>query len=200
MSQQDEDLDLAKDSYVEPSTMDIIKKKADELGITYRDNISEKTLENKVKARLAEIEAEEAEAEAEAAKAKGVAATTKVSVNESFEERKRSQLLHRVVVNPVDPRRTQLKGEMVWVGNSTIGFTGKYVPFNTEAGYHIPEIVLKDLQARTHTEFYTISDKDGNEHTKSRQRKSFIIEVLETIPQDQFDAIKARQLAQGDQG
>lgn len=199
MSQKDEDLDLAQDSYVEPTTMEIIKKKADELGITYRDNISEKTLENKVKARLAEIEEEEAQAEADKDSAKPKA-ETKPSVNQVFEERKRSQLLHRVVVNPVDPRRTQLKGEMVWVGNSTIGFTGKYVPFNTEAGYHIPEIVLKDLQARTHTEFFSITDKDGNEHTKSRQRKSFLIEILDSIPEDEFNAIKARQLAQGDQG
>lgn len=191
----DEDLVLDTDNYVEPTKLDVFKQRATELGITFKANISETTLGNKIKAKEAELLAEaEEDKEEEVPKVSEV----KSRAAEVHEHRKRSQLLYRVVLNPVDPRRTQLQGEMVYVGNSLVGMTGKMVPFNVEAGYHIPEIILNDLRNRTHTEFYIFTDKDGNDHTRSRQRKSFVIEVLDTIPEDEFNAIKARQLAQAE--
>lgn len=194
MTQHEEDLDLAQDNYVEPTKMDLLKKKAKELGITFKENISERTLEGKIKAREDEL-AKEQEATQEKEEAPKAALTQAQVVHDN---RKRSQLLHRIVVNPVDPRRTQLSGELVVVGNSQLGVVGKFIPFNLETGYHVPQIILDDLKNRTFTEFYTIKDADGNEHTKTRQRKAFIIEVLDSITDEELAAIRARQQGQAE--
>lgn len=182
--------------------LESLKKKADTLGIKYKSNISEATLAEKINKVLAdEATAKEAsdadddedpEAESKTEEAVVVKAQPK---EDAAEQRKRSLRMHRVIVRPVDPRRTQLKGEIVTAGNGSIGVTGKYIPFNNEAGYHVPEILLNALKDRQFTEFYTVTDQHGNEQTKSRQRKAFIIETLDPLTEAELAEIRARQRA-----
>lgn len=193
LDQEEEEQDLKQ-----PSRLESLKAKADKLGIKYKSNISETALAKKIDLVLsdestAKDESDEVdeseqddEEEEEAPKPKKL---------DKASERKRSQKLVRVIVRPLDPRRTQLDGELVMTGNSAIGTTGKFVPFNVEAGFHIPEIIYNTLKDRTFTEFYTVEDKDGNEHTKSRQKKAFIIEVLDPLTEDEIQEIKIRQQA-----
>ena len=194
LDQEEEEQDLKQ-----PSRLESLKAKADKLGIKYKSNISETALAKKIDLVLSdestakdesdevdESEQDDEEEEEEAAKPKKL---------DKASERKRSQKLIRVIVRPLDPRRTQLDGELVMTGNSAIGTTGKFVPFNVEAGFHIPEIIYNTLKDRTFTEFYTVEDKDGNEHTKSRQKKAFIIEVLDPLTEAEIQEIKIRQQA-----
>lgn len=192
LDQEEEEQDLKQ-----PSRLESLKAKADKLGIKYKSNISETALAKKIDLVLSDEstakdesdevdESEQDDEEEEAPKPKKL---------DKASERKRSQKLVRVIVRPLDPRRTQLDGELVMTGNSAIGTTGKFVPFNVEAGFHIPEIIYNTLKDRTFTEFYTVEDKDGNEHTKSRQKKAFIIEVLDPLTEDEIQEIKIRQQA-----
>lgn len=189
------DTEEESDGFAQPDRLTLLKRKATHLGISFRDNISETTLAARIEEHLSgEGSSKDVYEEAEeGSKPKAKATTT--------DHRKRSQRLVRVVVRPIDPRRTQLNGELVTAGNSKIGMTGKFVPFNIEAGYHVPEIILNALKDRTFTEFYTVEDKHGNEETKSRQRKAFLIEELPPLTQKEIDEIAARQratLADGD--
>lgn len=170
------------------SRMDSLKKKADAMGIKYKGNISEETLARKIETHLSNEKAEVEEDEEEV-----VAKPTKVIPHS---ERQRSQRLIRIVVHPVDPRRTQLDGEIVATGNSVIGMVSKYVPFNAEAGYHVPEIIYHQLKDTMFTEFYKIYDKDNNEVVKTRQKKAFIIEVLDPLTEDEIHDIAVRQQGQ----
>ena len=192
LDQEEEEQDLKQ-----PSRLESLKAKADKLGIKYKSNISETALAKKIDSVLSDEstakdesdevdESEQDDEEEEAPKPKKL---------DKASERKRSQKLVRVIVRPLDPRRTQLDGELVMTGNSAIGTTGKFVPFNVEAGFHIPEIIYNTLKDRTFTEFYTVQDKDGNEHTKSRQKKAFIIEVLDPLTEAEIQEIKIRQQA-----
>lgn len=191
LDQEEEEQDLKQ-----PSRLESLKAKADKLGIKYKSNISETALAKKIDSVLSdestakdesdEVDESEQDDEEEAPKPKKL---------DKASERKRSQKLVRVIVRPLDPRRTQLDGELVMTGNSAIGTTGKFVPFNVEAGFHIPEIIYNTLKDRTFTEFYTVQDKDGNEHTKSRQKKAFIIEVLDPLTEAEIQEIKIRQQA-----
>lgn len=180
------------DGFVEPTRFELLKRKATTLGITFRGNISESALEAKITAHLDDLE--NGKAEDEAAKTTTTAAANTAELDK-HSERLRSQRLHRIIVRPVDPRRTQLNGELIVAGNSVLGNTGKFVPFNNEAGYHVPAIIYHALKNKTFTEFYTVEDKDGNEHTKSRQRKAFIIEDLPPLTEEELAAIRARQQA-----
>ena len=192
LDQEEEEQDLKQ-----PSRLESLKAKADKLGIKYKSNISETALAKKIDSVLSDEstakdesdevdESEQDDEEEEAPKPKKL---------DKASERKRSQKLVRVIVRPLDPRRTQLDGELVMTGNSAIGTTGKFVPFNVEAGFHIPEIIYNTLKDRTFTEFYTVQDKDGNEHTKSRQKKAFIIEILDPLTEAEIQEIKIRQQA-----
>lgn len=181
----------------QPTRLESLKSKADKLGITYKSNISETALAKKIEAVLSdESTAKDESDEADESEQDGEEETKpKPKKLDKASERKRSQKLIRVVVRPLDPRRTQLDGELVMTGNSAIGTTGKFVPFNVEAGFHIPEIIYNTLKDRTFTEFYTVQDAQGNEHTKSRQKKAFIIEVLDPLTEAEIQEIKIRQQA-----
>lgn len=182
-----------------PSRLDTLKAKANQLGITYRANISETALAKKIEDVLNdEASAKEASDEVEDSEDDGEVEEEQKPKKKKLDkatERKRSQKLVRVIVRPLDPRRTQLDGELVMAGNSTIGTTGKFVPFNVETGYHIPEVIYNALRDRTFTEFYTVVDNQGNEHTKSRQKKAFLIEVLDPLTEEQIKEIRIRQQA-----
>lgn len=181
----------------QPTRLESLKAKAAKLGITYKSNISETALAKKIEAVLSdESTAKDESDEADESEQDGEEEPKpKPKKLDKASERKRSQKLIRVVVRPLDPRRTQLDGELVMTGNSAIGTTGKFVPFNVEAGFHIPEIIYNTLKDRTFTEFYTVQDAQGNEHTKSRQKKAFIIEVLDPLTEAEIQEIKIRQQA-----
>lgn len=181
----------------QPTRLESLKAKAAKLGITYKSNISETALAKKIEAVLSdESTAKDESDEADESEQDDEEETKpKPKKLDKASERKRSQKLIRVVVRPLDPRRTQLDGELVMTGNSAIGTTGKFVPFNVEAGFHIPEIIYNTLKDRTFTEFYTVQDAQGNEHTKSRQKKAFIIEVLDPLTEAEIQEIKIRQQA-----
>lgn len=206
MSNVDQDLDQDQldqeedeQEVKQPTRLESLKAKADKLGIKFKSNISETALAKKIELVLADESTAKDESdevdESEQDDEEEEAPKPKPKKLDKASERKRSQKLVRVIVRPLDPRRTQLDGELVMTGNSAIGTTGKFVPFNVEAGFHIPEIIYNTLKDRTFTEFYTVQDKDGNEHTKSRQKKAFIIEVLDPLTEEEIQEIKIRQQA-----
>ena len=188
---------------VKPSRLEALKTKANKLGIKFRANISEDALAQKIDNALAgeakskeeeeedpEDDLDEEEQEQPKPKVKKLTAE-----EQRLEERKRSQRLIRIIARPIDPRRTQLEGEMIMVGNGAIGMTGKFVPFNREEGYHVPEVIYNALRDKQFTEFYTVTDKHGNENTKSRQKRAFVIEVLDPLTEAELAEIRTRQRA-----
>lgn len=204
MSNVDQDLDQDQldqeedeQEVKQPTRLESLKAKADKLGIKFKSNISETALAKRIESVLSDESTAKDESDEvdESEQDDEEEVTPKPKKLDKASERKRSQKLVRVIVRPLDPRRTQLDGELVMTGNSAIGTTGKFVPFNVEAGFHIPEIIYNTLKDRTFTEFYTVQDKDGNEHTKSRQKKAFIIEVLDPLTEAEIQEIKIRQQA-----
>ena len=201
LDQNTPDVDMEEDDEIQeikkPTRMESLKAKADQLGIKYKSNISETALAKKIESVLNDESTAKDESDADESEQDGEEEAPKLKPKklDKAAERKRSQKLIRVIVRPLDPRRTQLDGELVMTGNSVIGTTGKFVPFNIETGFHVPEIIYNALKDRTFTEFYTVEDAQGNEHTKSRQKKAFLIEVLDPLTEDEIREIKIRQQA-----
>lgn len=201
LDQNTPDVDTEEDDEIQelkkPTRMESLKAKADQLGIKYKSNISETALAKKIESVLNDESTAKDESDADESEQDGEEEESKPKPKklDKAAERKRSQKLIRVIVRPLDPRRTQLDGELVMTGNSVIGTTGKFVPFNIETGFHVPEIIYNALKDRTFTEFYTVEDAQGNEHTKSRQKKAFLIEVLDPLTESEIREIKIRQQA-----
>jgi hypothetical protein len=161
------------------SEHEILQEQADKLGISYRSNISTSALKEKIQAQLNESRS------ADPQQFSDVDALTSL--------RLKATELVRVVISPVCPRRIQLDGEIVTVGNGKIGMHSKYVPFNLEQGYHLPRIILDHLRTCKFNDYYTTTDENRNQITKARSRKAFIIDELEPLTQAEIDVIAARQ-------
>lgn len=161
------------------SERELLEDQAEKLGINYRSNISVAALKEKVQAHLNESRS------ANPQEFSDVDALTVL--------RQQATQLVRVVVNPVCPRRSQLDGEIITVGNGKIGMQSKYVAYNLEQGYHVPRIILDHLRSCVFTDYYTATDENRNEVTKTRSRRAFIIDVLEPLTQAEIEVIAARQ-------
>lgn len=193
MSNQDNNPVLDQDEQddeVQPSRLDNLKKRASALGITYSPNIGEQKLAEKIDAALSGAPQIEDTTQGLAEEKDPIYA-----LNSKASARERAFLLKRVVIYPVDPRRAQLKGELVFAGNGEIGMVGKYLPFNDKRGFHVPQILLNKLEETTFTEFYNITDALGNEETQVRQRPAFIVQELAPLTEAELEAIAARQRA-----
>lgn len=59
--------------------------------------------------------------------------------------RQEAGALIRVVVACMNPEKRDWEGETYSVGNSIVGQFKKYVPFNNDEGWHVPQIVLNHM-------------------------------------------------------
>lgn len=161
------------------SERELLEDQAEKLGISFRSNTSLAALKEKIQTKL------NASRSANPQEFSDADALTAL--------RQKATQLVRVVINPVCPRRAQLDGEIISVGNGKIGIQSKYVAYNLEQGYHVPRIILDHLRSCKFTEYYTAMDENRNEVTKTRNRRAFIIDELEPLTQEELEIIAARQ-------
>lgn len=173
--------------------IEMLKERATQLGITYSPNIGEETLSRKIQAHLegqnAEEKIQEKEQEVEQP-------STNLTVDQKRAlKRKEAMKLVRVVVHPMDPLRSQLEGEIITGGNSVVGTVSKYVPFNNENGYYIPQILFNILKDRKYLAHYTVTDSKGNEINRHRLAPAFNIVTLPDLSEKELARLAADQRA-----
>ena len=159
----------------EPTEMELLKERADLMGVTYSNNIGIETLRKRVEDAMAGNpavpEPEGADpvpsvAELSSALSNEVVATTSVSqsaVNPLAQEgsatkpvslrehmRMTQMKLIRVRIQNLDPKKANLPGEIFTVANEYLGDVKKFIPFGevTDNGYHIPYCLYKLLKSR----------------------------------------------------
>lgn len=208
-----EEKNLEDDNYVEPvpDELSMLKERADLMGVQYHPNIgieklkakiAEKTTppeeKSQVDSTYAGEEYQTIVAAEQAAAGKQVAAlTVPTPLQEKMARRDKSLRLVRVRIANMNPIKGNMKGEIFSVGNAEIGFTKKFVPFNAEQGWHIPEILLGVLQNKKFMTHYEV--KMGNKRIKkNRLVPEYSIEILPPLTPQELEALKQRQLmAQG---
>lgn len=125
-------------------------------------------------------------------------ASTMPPANETKDQRRNrlrreATALVRVVVVCMNPNKTEWPGELFSVGNSVVPTVKKFVPFNNDAGYHIPRIIYNMMQERKCQVFYNVTDKNGNRIRKSKLIKEFSIEVLPPLTEAELRALAQQQ-------
>ena len=109
--------------------------------------------------------------------------------------------LRRVRIVNNDPADASVPGTLVTVVSKYTGKVSKLIPHDEEVyvnGYHIPQIILDDLESRT----YNVrrekkKSKFGvKERTTSRQKK-FFIEYLPDLTKKELAALAQEQTARG---
>ena len=112
----------------------------------------------------------------------------------------RAMRLIRVVVTPNDPGMVNYPGLIFTVGASGINngeMIKKFVPFNNEEGWHVPTIILRQIEHAEMQKFKTVTRPDGEKVLEPYVTKKFNVRELPPLTKEELEKLAARQGAAG---
>jgi hypothetical protein len=195
----------------QPSELELLKKRADQLGIKYHWNIGLEKLKAQVNAAITGKTEEAAESKEEAKSEEPKLSGPNIAPNgdiiapsgkryhaETQQEkmnriRKEASRLVRVRVNCMNPNKAEWEGEIFTVSNRVIGTHKKYVPFNSDEGWHVPHCIYEMMRDRECQIFVNKKNDRGQRTRESRIIKEFAIEVLPPLTVDELRKLATQQ-------
>ena len=185
-------LDFPEQDEPQLDELTLLKQRAQTLGIKFHPSIGLESLRSKVSAALTGEDAEEA---AEEPVPEAPAAESRIQMRNRL--RKEASALVRVRVTCMNPNKKEWKGEIFTASNSIVGTFRKYVQFNTEEGWHVPQIILNMIKARQFQTFYTIKNERGVAVRKGKLVPEFAVEVLPPLTEKELLELSRRQALAG---
>jgi len=180
---------MIDDEVVEDPVVDEItqlKARADLLGVTFHPSIGVDKLREKVAAKLS-----------------GEPQPVEVPVVAPFDRaaaRRAANALVRIRVTCMNPLKKEWDGEIFTTGNAAVGTIRKYVPFEADDGYHVPQMLLTMLQERQCQVFTTVVNSLGNKVRRGKLIKEFAIEILPPLTEKQLADLARQQAMKGSVG
>ena len=108
--------------------------------------------------------------------------------------------LVRVIVTPNDPLMVNYPGLIFTVGVSGINngeMIKKFVPFNNEEGWHVPTIIVRQIEHAEMQKFKTVTRPNGEKVLEPYVTKKFNVRELPPLTKEELDQLAARQGAAG---
>lgn len=170
-----------------------LKARADQLGISYHPSIGLAKLREKVNAAIEGTQVEPDEQEDAPVQAKSAAARQETEAEIRTRMRQEQLALVRIRLTCMNPQKSEWEGEVFTVGNALVGSITKYVPFNAEDGWHVPQILLDTLQDRHCQIFTSVKAKNGVDVRQGKLIKEFAIEILPPLTQRELKDLAQRQ-------
>ena len=131
-----------------------------------------------------------------AAKAKRI---QEVFVN--LTEEQKAMKLIRIVVSPNDSLMATYPGLIFTVGSSRLSKNGemikKFVPFNNEAGWHVPKIIYDQINAAEMQKFRTVTSPNGEKVLEPYLTKKFNVRILPELSVEELEQLAASQQVAG---
>ena len=186
------ELDFPEQDEPQLDELTLLKQRAQTLGIKFHPSIGLESLRSKVSAALTGEDAEEA---AEEPVPEAPAAESRIQMRNRL--RKEASALVRVRVTCMNPNKKEWKGEIFTASNSIVGTFRKYVQFNTEDGWHVPQIILNMIKARQFQTFYTIKNERGVAVRKGKLVPEFAVEILPPLTEKELLELSRRQALAG---
>lgn len=176
-----------------------LKARADLLGLAYHPSIGLDKLREKVNAaatgEVLESEAKEPVVVSKP-KADGVPAVKEETDGQKrFRLRNEANELVRIRVSCMNPAKKEWEGEIFTSGNATVGSISKYVPFNSDDGWHVPRILLNMIKERQCQIFVSKKDSRGNMTRTGKLIKEFAVEIMDPLTTEELAELAARQAA-----
>lgn len=194
----DNDVDLPK---VDELTS--LKQRADQMGIQYHPSIGLEKLREKVNAhvngtavaqdQVADVNAAQNGAVTTQAADEPVAPAEETANERRARKKREANELVRVRVTCMNPGKKEWEGEIFTAGNSLVGSFTKFIPFNADEGWHVPRIILNQIQQRQCQIFTTVRDARGNATRQSKLIKEFAIEILPNLTPEELQDLAQRQ-------
>ncbi|MDC3375247.1 hypothetical protein OAW27_00215 [bacterium] len=138
----------------------------------------------------------------------GSTAASKAAVQKALDAQKDENLtpeqlamkLVRIIVTPNDPLMASHAGLIFTVGASGINngeMVKKYVPFNNEEGWHVPNIIYNQIRFAEMQKFRTVTAHNGEKVLEPYITKKFNVTVLPDLSVDELKKLAASQQAAG---
>lgn len=175
--------------------LDLLKQRARMMGIQFSNNIGVEALRAKIEAK----QAEEADSKIEVPAVK--TAPTKSAKATMLAAMKSEQMkLVRLRISNLDPKKKDLRGEVITVGNDIMGKVAKFVPYGevTDNGYHVPQCIYNELKSRKFLHIRTTKNpRTGEAQVEQRLVPEFALEVLPQLTAEELAQLAAQQAASG---
>ena len=110
--------------------------------------------------------------------------------------------LIRVIVRSNNPLKRDHTGEIFTVGNKVINGgkpVKKYIPYNNEEGWHIPNILYEHLMAAECQIFKKVT-RNGQDFMEPTNIKAFNVEILSPLNKEEIEKLVIKQKATGSIG
>ena len=124
-----------------------------------------------------------------------IAAATKALKRTGEQE---AMKLIRIVVTPNDPLMSGYPGLIFTVGASGLNngkMIKKYVPFNNEEGWHVPQIIYNQIKHAEMQKFKTVTRPNGEKVLEPYITQKFNVRVLDPLTKEQLERLAAAQAA-----
>ena len=159
--------------------LELLKEKADSLGVGYRPNVPAKTLTKIIK----EFEEQEAQDDG-------------LTVNERIQQTlNEATKLVRVIITPMDSTKRDYQGDVFSAGNAVVPTMTKYVPFGVE--WHVPQIILNIIKEKVMNKFIAKKDERGREYREYLEAKAYSIQELPPLTREELaELAKSQEMRQ----
>jgi len=124
-----------------------------------------------------------------------IAAATKAMKRTGEQE---AMKLIRIVVTPNDPLMTSYPGLIFTVGASGLNkgrMIKKFVPFNNEEGWHVPNIIYNQIKHAEMQKFKTVTRPNGEKVLEPYITQKFNVRVLDPLTKEELERLAAAQAA-----
>lgn len=168
---------------------ELLMERADKMGINYSKNIGLETLRERIRAKQEGQSSKDEDA-------KEVESAVMTASRKRRELILENTKLIRVRISNLNPAKRNWPGEVLVVGNAYIGTIRKFIPYGevTDNGYHIPNVLYKNLVNRKFNQITTVRDpRTGSNVIRNRMVREFSIEVLPTLTQKELDKLAQDQ-------
>ena len=183
----DTEQELDEAAQLAAAELENLKSRAEKLGVKFHPSISAEKLREKIKAHQADGEGEAGEVGPKAED------TTENPSLKKLRLKREALKLVRVRITCMNPAKKEWEGEIITVANNAVGTVKRYVPFNTEDGWHVEHILLEQLRERQCQIFVTEKDSRGNKVRKGKLIREFAIEVLDPLTEEELRDLAQRQ-------
>lgn len=195
---------MSEEQEMIPDELTLLKEMADRMGIKYSPNIGLATLKERIEAKKAgqvdpTLAAEELETIQAAEKSAAGFGQMTTAQAVAAQRKKDALRLVRIRLTDMNPVNGNLKGVLMSAGNAKLGFVKKFIPFNAEHGWHVPNIIVQQLKTKKFMSHYEV--KQGNKKIKKHKLvPQYAIEILPPLTAKELQELKQRQLMASGQG
>ena len=175
--------------------LELLKKRALTLGITFSPRIGVDALRAKVQAKLdgTDVAAEDEDGE-DGEKPEPAVRKTRAEIEQETRDRvqREAMKLVRCRVHNLNPAKNDLTGEIFTVGNKFLGTVRRMIPYGADT--HIEQVLYDDLVARQYQHIAS-REKNGKIDVATRLVPEFNIEVLDPLTPEELQELALQQAA-----